>query len=120
MQPKKKKKEAEEANEIDGPRNEQAGQLENFEDPVFRGIVLVASAKAGKDFDEHSNLKSLADQPKSILDEIVDIQVKLRPSGKNDDAGRPIIDFSYSLEFREFDILRELERRGKRARAFTK
>ena len=56
MQPKKKKKEAEEANEIDGPRNEQAGQLENFEDPVFRGIVLVASAKAGKDFDEHSNL----------------------------------------------------------------
>ena len=119
MQTNKKKVGPDEPNEIEMGRNEEAEHLENFDDRILRDLVGIASSKAGKDFDAHSNLKSLADLPKLVREEIVDVQVRLHRSGVNDDAGRPIIDFSYSLEFREFDILRELERRGKEARAFT-
>lgn len=120
MQSKQKNKEADEANEIDVPRNEQTGYLKNFEYRLLRDLVCIASAKARKDFNEHRNLKPLADQPKRILDEIVDVQVQLRRSGRNDDAGRPIIEVSQSFKFRGMDILRELDRHGKRAGAFSK
>ena len=66
MHPKKKNKKADGAHEIDIPCNEQTGGLENFEDFVFRDLVNIASAKAGKSFDDFNNIRYLADLPEHI------------------------------------------------------
>lgn len=97
-------------------RSIQERGLDIDEDPILRELVNIVEFKVSDLFDEHQNLKPLVEQPENVRKVIVDVQVRIRRTGKYDDAGLPLIEVLYSFKF--CDKVKALEQLGKHVGAF--
>ena len=104
--------------ELERRSNEQESGIEIDQDPILRELANIVKFSVSDLFNEHQNLKPLVDQPENIRKVIVDVQVRIRRTGKYDDAGLPLIEILYSFKF--YDKLKALHQLGKHIGAFTK
>ena len=90
--------------------------MEYPQDQIIHNLKNIVEFDLGELFDEDGKLKPLVDLPEHVVQGIADFQIRFRRTGKNDDAGRPIIGTSYKVKAQE--KLNALEKLGKHSAFF--
>lgn len=92
--------------------------VQYLQDQIIYNLENIAFFDIRELYDEDGQLKPLVDLPEHVLQGIADFQTRFHCSGKNDDAGRPIIGISY--EVKAHDKLKALKMLSKHLGLFPK